>query len=133
MVTAAARREVVVWMRSKGLSERAALRIVRMSASSLRYRPTPDRNAELREKIVALAQRHRRYGAGMIYLKLRQAGEIVNHKRVERLYAEEKLQIKRRKRKKVPFADRQPRCRWPPTEDPWHRRRCNDRVRRGTC
>ena len=108
MVTAAARREVVVWMRSQGLSERAALRIVRMSASSLRYRPTPDRNAELREKIVALAQRHRRYGAGMIYLKLRQAGEIVNHKRVERLYAEEKLQIKRRKRKKVPFADRQP-------------------------
>jgi len=28
----------------------------------------------------------------MIYLKLRQASEIVNHKRVERLYAEEKLQ-----------------------------------------
>jgi hypothetical protein len=38
--------------------------------------------------IVALAQRHRRYGAGLIYLKLRQAGEIVNHKRVERLFIE---------------------------------------------
>ena len=33
---------------------------------------------------------------------------IVNHKRVERLYAEEQLQIKRRRRKKVPIADRQP-------------------------
>jgi len=98
----------VDWMRSKGLSERAALRIVRMSASARRYRPVPDRNASLRQQIVALAQRHRRYGAGMIYLKLRQAGEIVNHKRVERLYAEEKLQIKRRKRKKVPITDRQP-------------------------
>lgn len=95
-------------MRSKGLSERAALRIVGMSASALRYRPVPDRNVSLRQQIVALAQRHRRYGAGMIYLKLRQAGEIVNHKRVERLYAEEKLQIKRRKRKKVPVTDRQP-------------------------
>lgn len=95
-------------MRSKGLSERTALRIVRMSASALRYRPVPDRNAALRQKIVALAHRHRRYGAGMIYLKLRQAGEVVNHKRVERLYAEEKLQIKRRKRKKVPITDRQP-------------------------
>jgi hypothetical protein len=47
----------------------------------------------LRERIVALAQRYRRYGANMIYLKLRQAGERVNHKRVERLYALEKLQV----------------------------------------
>ena len=42
--------------------------------------------AALRTRIVALAQRHRRYGVGMIHLKLRQAGEIVNYKRVERLY-----------------------------------------------
>lgn len=95
-------------MRTKGLSERRALRIVNMSASSLRYRPAADRNVRLRQQIIALAQRHRRYGSGMIYLKLRQAGEIVNHKRVERLYAQEKLQIKRRRRKKVPVADRQP-------------------------
>lgn len=95
-------------MRAKGLSERKALRAVKMSASALRYRPRPDRNVELRQQIIALAQRHRRYGAGMIYLKLRQAGQIVNHKRVERLYAAEKLQIKRRKRKKVPITDRQP-------------------------
>ena len=95
-------------MRSRGLSERKALRVVKMSASSMRYQPAPDRNVELRRKIVGLAQRHRRYGAGMIYLKLRQAGEIVNHKRVERLYAEAKLQIKRRRRKKVPVTDRQP-------------------------
>ncbi len=32
----------------------------------------------------------------------------MNHKRVERLYAAEKLQIKRRRRKKVPITDRQP-------------------------
>jgi len=34
----------------------------------------------LRARIVALAQRHRRYGSPMIYLKLRQAGELINHK-----------------------------------------------------
>ena len=95
-------------MTGKGLSERRALRIVRMSASALRYEPQPDHNAELREKIVALAQRHRRYGADMIYLKLRQAGLLVNHKRVERLYALAKLQVRRRRRKKVPIAERQP-------------------------
>lgn len=40
----------------------------------------------------------------MVYLKLRQAGEPVNHKRVDRLYAEAGLQVKRRKHKKVPIS-----------------------------
>jgi transposase-like protein len=77
-----------------------------MSASALRYEPAADRNCALKEKIIALAQRHRRYGSGMIYLKLRQAGEIVNHKRVDRLYAEAGLQVKKRRRKKIPLSDR---------------------------
>lgn len=92
----------------KGLSERRALAVVRMSASALRYEPRPDHNVELRERILALAQRHRRYGVGMIHLKLRQAGLLVNYKRVERLYQEAKLQVRRRKRKKVPVGERQP-------------------------
>jgi len=62
----------------------------------------------LKDKIIALAQRHRPYGAGMIYLKLTQAGEIVNHKRVERLYIEAGLQVRKCKRKKIPLADRHP-------------------------
>jgi putative transposase len=108
MVTAPARREAVRTMVTRGLSERHALNVVSMSASSLRYMPAPDRNVDLRARIVALAHRHRRYGAGLIYLKLRQAGERVNHKRVDRLYTEARLQIRRRRRKKVPVADRQP-------------------------
>lgn len=74
MVTAPARRELVRWMQTQALSERRGLQVVRMSASALRYQPRPDRNQALRERIVALAQRHRRYGVGMIHLKLRQAG-----------------------------------------------------------
>lgn len=95
-------------MCDRGLTERRALAVMRMSASSLRYQGAPDGNVELRERIVGLAHRHRRYGAGMIYLKLRQQGLRVNHKRVERLYAEAGLQVRRRKRKKVPMGDRQP-------------------------
>jgi len=79
-----------------------------MSASALRYQPRPDHNQALRERIVALAQRHRRYGVGMIHLKLRQAGELINYKRVKRLYGLEKLHIRRRRRKKIPVSDRQP-------------------------
>jgi len=108
VVSAPARRDLVRHMIERGLSERQALRVVGMSASAYRYQPAADRNCALKDKIIALAQRHRRYGAGMIYLKLRQAGEVVNHKRVDRLYAQAGLQVKRRKRKKIPLADRHP-------------------------
>jgi len=108
VVKAPARRELVRHLAGRGLSERHALRVVGMSASAYRYQPAADRNQALRDQIVALAHRHRRYGAGMIYLKLRQAGQPVNHKRVERLYAEAGLQVRRRRRKKVPVGDRQP-------------------------
>lgn len=66
------------------------------------------RKLELRERILALARRHKRYGVGMTYLKLRQEGMLVNYKRMERLYQAAKLQVRRRKRKKVPVGERQP-------------------------
>src|SRR5215204_5418071 len=64
-VTAPARREGVRQMVTRGLSERRALAALRMSASALRYVPAPDRNGDLRTRIIALAHRHRRYGAGI--------------------------------------------------------------------
>ncbi len=105
---APARRELVRQLKEHGLSERHALRVVGMSVSAFRYQCAPDRNEALRDQIVALALRHRRYGSGMIYLKLRQRGLVVNHKRVDRLYALAGLQVKRRRRKKIPAADRHP-------------------------
>lgn len=95
-------------MAERGLSERCALAIVKMSSSALRYEPAPDCNQWLLEKINALAQRHRRYGAGMIYLKIKQEGSQVNRKCVDRPYALAALQIRKRKRKKIPVSERQP-------------------------
>ena len=131
MVTAPGRREVVRAMVTRGVSERRALTVVGMSASALRYVPAPDRNATLRARIVALAHRHRRYGAGMIYLKLRQAGERANHKRVDRLYTEARLQVRRRRRKKVPQADRQPLVRPQGANEVWSADVVFDRTAEG--
>jgi putative transposase len=117
-------------MTGEGLSERRALRIVGMSASAYRYQPAANRNLALKADIVTLAQRYRRYGAGMIYLKLRQTGMVVNHKRVDRLYAEAGLQIKKRKRKKVPMADRHPLLR-PEQADVWSMDFVFDRTAEG--
>lgn len=130
-MTALARRELVRCMQEKGLTERRSLAIARMSASSLRYQPRPDRNIELRARIVALAQRHRRYGVGMIHLKLRQAGQMVNYKRVERLYRLEQLHIRRRRRKKIPVSDRQPLIRPGRANEVWSMDFVYDRIASG--
>lgn len=131
MVTAPARRDLVRWMQSRGMTERRGLQVVGMSASSLRYQPRPDHNVLLRAEIITLAQRHRRYGADMIYLKLRQAGELVNHKRVERLYTQEKLQIRRRRRKKIPLGERQPLVRPGAANEVWSMDFVFDRIATG--
>jgi putative transposase len=131
VVNAPARRELVRYMVGRELSERRALAIVGMSASAYRYQGRPDRNMALRERIVGLAQRHRRYGVGMIYLKLRQEGLVVNYKRVERLYQEAKLQVRRRKRKKVPVAERQPLLRPAKANEVWSMDFVFDRTAEG--
>lgn len=130
-MTAPTRREVVRIMRDRGLSERHALRVVGMSASALRYEPRPDGNVALRQQIVDMAQRHRRYGAPMIYLKLRQTGQRINHKRVERLYALERLQVRRRRRKKITPADRQPLIRPGAANEVWSMDFVFDRIASG--
>ncbi len=130
-MTAPARRVLVRSMTERGLSERRALTVIGMSASALRYAPAPDRNVALRARIVALAHRYRRYGAGMIHLKLQQAGEAVNAKRVHRLYVEERLQIRRRRRKKVPVMDRQPLVKPAAANDVWSADFVFDRTAEG--
>src|SRR5690242_18521864 len=118
-------------MVTRGLSEREALAVVRMSAAALRYVPRPDPDPGLRDRIVALAHRHRRYGAGMIYLELRQEGRTANHKRADRRYAEARPQVRRRRRKKAPLADRQPLARPQAPNEVWSADFVFDRTAEG--
>jgi putative transposase len=108
VVTVPGRRELVRFAQSQGLSERRALKLASMSPSVLRYARRDDGNGELRERIVAMAHRHRRHGYRMIHLRLHQEGWRVNIKRVRRLYRQENLMVHKRKRKKVALCDRQP-------------------------
>ncbi|MCA7023501.1 IS3 family transposase [Stenotrophomonas acidaminiphila] len=86
---------------------------------------------ELRERILVLAQRHRRYGVGMIYLKLRKEQWPVNCKRVERLYQDAKLQVRRRKRKRVLLGERQPLLRPEAAKQVWSMEFVFDRTAEG--
>ncbi len=78
-----------------------------MSASPLRYRPRDDGNAALRARLKALAGQHRRHGYRMLHNRLRLDGWAINVKRTYRLYREEGLMVRQRRRKKLPVPKRQ--------------------------
>jgi len=118
VVTALARREVVRYFQSRGVSERRALAVVCMSPSALRYAPAQDRNHELRSDPCAGASAPTlRCGDDLLYVL--PAGVLVNHKRVERLYSEAQLQMPKRKRKKIPLSERQPLVRPQQADQVW--------------
>jgi putative transposase len=83
------------------LSERRACKLVGVDRASYRYEPRPDRNAELRAELVKLARQKPRYGYRRLHAVLERRGQRVNVKRVYRLYAEEGLAVRRRRRKRL--------------------------------
>jgi len=83
-----------------GLSQRRACGLLEITRRSLRRAPTPDRNQDLRQRLRALAEERRRWGCPLLYQMLRREGWQVNHKRVARLYREEGLSLRRRRRRK---------------------------------
>lgn len=78
-------------MTEQGLSERHACKLLEVDRSSYRYEPLPDRNAELRGKLIELAKQKPRFGYRRLLALLERRGWRVNHKRLERLYREEHL------------------------------------------
>jgi putative transposase len=88
-------------MAQHSLSERHACKLLEVDRTSYRYEPQPDRNAELREKLIELAKQKPRYGYRRLHALLGRRGWVVNHKRLERLYREAHLAVRRLKRKRL--------------------------------
>lgn len=85
-----------------GRSQRRACRVVGLCRATWQYAPKPEsaENVALRARIREIAMRRRRFGQDRIYGILRREGEVVNYKRVRRLYVEEKLSLRLKRRKK---------------------------------
>ncbi len=86
---------------SLGRSARKACLLVGLCRASYAYRPVARDDDELRQKIRDLAHQRRRFGCPRIHVMLRRAGMVINHKRTERIYQEEGLSLRKRKRKKT--------------------------------
>jgi putative transposase len=101
VVKPAARREVAGYLKERhGMSERRACRVAALNRSSYQYQAKPDGNEWLRARLRELADERRRFGYERLHLLLRREGHAVNHKRVYRIYREEGLSIRKRRRKK---------------------------------
>ena len=88
-------------MRQKiGTSERRSCKTIGVARSTLRYEVTPDTDDSLRLALIRLAKQYGRYGYRKIAELLRTEGWIVNHKRVERIWREEGLQLPQRHKKR---------------------------------
>ena len=82
------------------VSQRRACEVVRAPRSMIRYRHRRPDDAALRARLKDLASERRRFGYRRLNQMLKREGTVVNLKKVRRLYAEERLQVKRRKGRK---------------------------------
>ena len=89
------------------VSERRACGLVQIHRASARYRKRRNDDQPLRQRLRELAAERVRFGYRRLHALLRRekdpAGEprwVVNHKRIYRLYREEQLAMRRRKRRR---------------------------------
>jgi len=104
-----ARREAVGRLRAQGTSLRRACRVVGLSTSTWRYERQPDPiNAQLLTRLSAHASERPRFGYRRLHTLVDREGLHVNHKRVYGVYREAKLQVRRRRRKRLTRGERTP-------------------------
>ena len=83
------------------LSERTACQLAGISRTGYRYEAKSNDDQALRTRLKQLASEQSAYGYLLLHGILKAEGLVINKKRTYRLYTEEKLQIRTKKRKKI--------------------------------
>ena len=109
MVTPAAEREAVAHLKTEHeMSERRACQLLQCCRMTVRYASLRVDDTNLRDRMKAIAHERRRFGYRRIHVLLRREGVVVNHKRLFRLYREEKLSVRKRGGRKRALGTRAP-------------------------
>ena len=109
MVTPAARREAVAHLRvAFEVSERRACSTLCTDRTSVRYRSRRPSDAAARGRLRELALVRRRFGYRRLHILLTREGIVMNHKKLRRLYREERLAVRRRGGRKRALGTRAP-------------------------
>jgi putative transposase len=97
MVTPAVRRQAVAHLTASfEVSQRRACEALNVDRSSIRYRAIRGADADLRARLRALSAERRRFGWRRLLILIRREGWQVNHKKLRRLYREERLAVRKR-------------------------------------
>lgn len=92
-----------------GLSIRKSCELSQIPRSTFNYVPMPNNDDFIIAQIQAILEDNIKDGCEMVHMKLRQRNILINHKRTERIYKSEGLQLNRRpRRKKIAAARRIP-------------------------
>jgi len=83
------------------LSERTACQLAGISRTGFRYHAKPKDDQALRTRLKSLAAEQSAYGYLLLHGILKAEGLVVNKKRTYRIYTEEGLQVRTKKRKKI--------------------------------
>jgi len=109
MVTPAARREAAAHLiQYFEVSQRRACSVLSLDRSTVRYRHRRAADMAVRQRLRELAALRRRFGYRRLGLLLAREGIVMNHKKLRRLYAEERLQVRRRGGRKRALGSRSP-------------------------
>lgn len=95
-------------MTEKGYSQRRACTIIGIAPKTFRYASRRPDDDELRSRLKALADERRRFGYRRLHILLQREGVEVNHKKLFRLYREERLTVRRRGGRKRALGTRAP-------------------------
>ena len=109
MVTPVVKRQAVAHLSQLfEVSQRRACQVIAADRTSIRYRSVRPDDSALRARLRELAAVRRRFGYRRLQLLLRREGTVVNHKKLRRLYREERLQVRRRGGRKRALGTRAP-------------------------
>jgi len=107
VVTVERKREAVVFLKTKEVSERRSCQLILLARSTSQYRIRREPDKEFENEIKELAFAHPRYGYRRVHALLKRGGQKVNRKRVARVWHKFGLQVPRPKKTRKRVRERQ--------------------------
>ncbi len=98
MVTVERKREAVVFLKTKEVSERRSCQLILLARSTCQYRLRREADEEFENEVKELAFANPRYGYRRVHALLKRGGQKVNRKRVIRVWQKFDLQVPRPKK-----------------------------------
>jgi putative transposase len=95
-------------IKERGYSQRRACGLAGISPRVYRYCSTRPDDGAIRQRLRELASERRRFGYRRLHILLKREGVALNHKKLYRLYKEEKLTVRKRGGRKRALGTRAP-------------------------